>query len=213
MCVHPILIVEAGLTFNQIILSLGNYMNDPTKQATGFKLGSLQRLVNTKDDKNRRNFLDFVERTVRSKFPEYENFLDELHEVHALEKVDVDGLMKEAKIFIDNVNIIQQSVDFGNLSDKSKFHPQDRVLQVLLPVLPEARKKAGYLSDHLKEMSNTFDKLLAFFGENPSDESSRKGFFKKISLFLKDYKVWWIRVLMAAQFLGPIPLTYIGITP
>ncbi|KAF8427296.1 hypothetical protein EV426DRAFT_529656 [Tirmania nivea] len=178
-----------------IILSLGNYMNDANKQATGFKLGSLQRLVNTKDEKNRRNFLDFVEKTVRNKFPEYQSFLDELHECHALERVDVDNLRKEAKIFIDNINNIQQSVDFGNLSDKSKFHPHDRVLQVVLPILPEARKKAGYLSDHLKEMSNTFDKLLTFFGENPSDESARKGFFKKISLFLKDYKASYLKNL------------------
>ncbi|KAI5804008.1 hypothetical protein DFH27DRAFT_480985 [Peziza echinospora] len=171
-----------------IILSLGNYMNDANKQATGFKLGSLQRLVNTKDEKNRRNFLDFVERTVRSKFPQFEEFLEELHECHALEKVDVDNLRKEAKIFIDNVNNIQQSVDFGNLSDKSKFHPQDRTLQVLLPILPEARKKAGYMGDHLKEMSSTYDKLLTLFGEDPTEESARKGFFKKISQFLKDYK-------------------------
>lgn len=164
-------------------------MNDANKQATGFKLGSLQRLVNTKDEKNRRNFLDFVEKTVRAQFPEYKDFLDELHDCHALEKVDVDNLRKEAKVFIDNVNNIQQSVDFGNLSDKSKFHPQDRILQVLLPILPEARKKAEYISDHLKEMSNTYDKLLTFFGENPNDESARKGFFKKISVFLRDFKV------------------------
>ncbi|KAF8471966.1 hypothetical protein BDZ91DRAFT_790995 [Kalaharituber pfeilii] len=171
-----------------IILSLGNYMNDASKQATGFKLGSLQRLVNTKDDKNRRNFLDFVERTVHNQFPEFENFLEELSECHAMEKVDVDNLKKEANIFINNINIVQQSVDSGNLSDKSKFHPQDKVLQVVLPVLPEARKKAGYISDHLQDMSNTFDKLMQFFGEDPSDESARKGFFKKISLFLKDYR-------------------------
>ena len=164
-------------------------MNDANKQATGFKLGSLQRLINTKDDQNRRNFLDFVERTVRSKFPEYEAFLDELYECHSLEKADVDHLMKESKIFIDNINNIQGSVDFGNLSDKSKFHPQDRVLQVLLPILPEARKKAGYISDHLKEMKTTFDQLMTYFGEDPNDESARKGFFRKISQFLKDYKV------------------------
>lgn len=164
-------------------------MNDANKQATGFKLGSLQRLVNTKDEQNRRNFLDFVERTVRSKFPQYDTFLDELHECHALEKMDIDNLLRETKIYIDNVKNIQTSIDFGNLSDKSKFHPQDKVLSTVLPVLAEARKKAGYLSDHLKEVSATYDKLLTFFGEDPSDESARKGFFRKISQFLKDYKV------------------------
>jgi hypothetical protein len=104
--------------------------------------------------------------------------------------VDVDNLMLQAKRFIDNINNIQTSVDSGNLSQPKKFHPQDRVLQVLLPVLPEARKKAGYLTDHLEAMSKTFNDLLTYYGEDHTDESSRKRFFKMISDFVKNYKVW-----------------------
>lgn len=107
--------------------------------------------------------------------------------------MDVDNLMIQAKKFIDNINNIQTSVDSGNLSDPKKFHPQDRVLQVLLPVLPEARKKAGYLKDHLEAMTKTYSDLLTYYGEDHTDESSRKRFFKMISDFVKNYKVWFGR--------------------
>src|SRR5690606_22836389 len=33
-----------------------------------------------------------------------------------------------------------------------------------------------------------YDRLLRFFGEDPTDESSRLGFFRKVSQFLNDYK-------------------------
>lgn len=70
----------------ELILQMGNYMNDTTKQVTGFKLGTLNRLVNVKDDKNQRTFMDYVEMTVRKKFPELEGFIEELHESTQLEK-------------------------------------------------------------------------------------------------------------------------------
>ena len=81
------------------------------------------------------------------------------------------------------------SVDSGNLSEPKKFHPQDRVLQVVLPVLPEARKKAEYLKDYLEAMNKTYADLLTFYGEDPNDENSRKRFFRLISDFVKNYKV------------------------
>lgn len=171
-----------------LILSMGNYMNDTTKQVTGFKLGTLNRLVNVKDDKNQRTFMDYIEMTVRKKFPELEGFIDELHECVTLEKVDVDHLAQQAQKFIGNIHSIQMSVDSGNLSEPKKFHPQDRVLQVVLPILPEARKKSEYLKDYMEAMNKAYADLLTFYGEDPNDENSRKRFFKLISDFVKNYK-------------------------
>lgn len=168
---------------------MGNFMNDATKQVTGFKLGTLNRLVNVKDDKNQRTFMDYVEMTIRNKFPQWEGFADDFLESLALEKADVDHLALQSKRFIDNIKNTQMSVDSGNLSEPKKFHPQDRVLNVLTPILPEARKKAGYLSDHLETMNKTFADLLTFYGEDPNDENSRKRFFKLIADFVKNYKV------------------------
>ena len=101
----------------------------------------------------------------------------------------MDHLAQQAQKFIGNVRSVQMSVDSGNLSEPKKFHPQDRVLQVVLPVLPEARKKAEYLKDYLEAMNKTYADLLTFYGEDPNDENSRKRFFKLISDFVKNYKV------------------------
>lgn len=171
-----------------LILSLGNYMNDATKQATGFKLGTLQRLSNTKDERGQRSFLDFVERTVRLKFPELESFMEELQVAITVQKVDVDNLTKEAKAFIQGIENVQTSLDRGNLSDSRTFHPQDGILDVIRPILPDARRKAGFLKDHLENMLTTYERLLKFFGEDSQDESARQGFFKKVAQFLTDYK-------------------------
>ena len=53
----------------------------------GFKLGTLNRLVNVKDDKNQRTFMDYIEMTVRKKYPELESFVDELSGNAAPKKV------------------------------------------------------------------------------------------------------------------------------
>lgn len=69
-----------------VILTMGNFMNEASKQATGFKLGTLSRLVNVKDDKNQRTFMDYIEMSIRIKFPEWQVFADDLYECVALEK-------------------------------------------------------------------------------------------------------------------------------
>lgn len=65
---------------------MGNFMNDTNKQASGFKLGTLSRLVNLKDDKNQRSLMDYIEMSIRVKFPEWQSFTDDLYECIALEK-------------------------------------------------------------------------------------------------------------------------------
>lgn len=81
--------VRASKAFHgvlNVILTMGNFMNEASKQATGFKLGTLSRLVNVKDDKNQRTFMDYIEMSIRNKFPEWQVFVDDLYECVALEK-------------------------------------------------------------------------------------------------------------------------------
>jgi cytokinesis protein len=59
------------------MLMVGNYMNDSRKQASGFKLQSLQRMVGVKDEHNI-SFLHHVEKVIRTAFPQLESFLEDL---------------------------------------------------------------------------------------------------------------------------------------
>lgn len=63
-----------------------NYMNESTKFSNGFKLGSLARLPLTKDATNDKTFLDLVESTVRTHFPEFDTILEDLAICHKVMK-------------------------------------------------------------------------------------------------------------------------------
>jgi cytokinesis protein len=164
-------------------------MNDPNKQATGFKISSLARLNMVKDNTNETTFADFVERAVRERFPEWEDFVHEIDGVLTTQKLNVDALITDAKKYIDIVKNVQASLDAGSLSDSSKFHPEDRVSQVVQRSMKEARRKAEQLSLYLEEMQGSYKDIMTFFGEDPLDENARRGFFKQFADFVGEWKV------------------------
>ncbi|KAI5282862.1 hypothetical protein KEM54_002530 [Ascosphaera aggregata] len=171
-----------------LILDIGNFMNDSNKQAVGFKLSSLARLGMVKDDKNESTFADLVERIVRNQYPEWERFQEQISGVLGVAKVNVDQLRQDAQKYILNIKNVQSSLDAGNLSDPKKFHPHDRVNQVVQRCMKEARRKAEQMQLYLDEMSKSYDDIMVFYGEDSSDENARRDFFSKLSTFLQEWR-------------------------
>ena len=171
-----------------LILDIGNYMNDSNKQASGFKLSSLARLGMIKDDKNESTFADLVERIVRNQYPQWEGFLDEIGGVVTAQKLNVEQLQTDAKKYIDNIKNIQSSLDSGNLSDPKRFHPQDRVSQVVQRSMKEARRKAEQMQLYLEEMVRSYNDIMTFYGEDSSDDNARRDFFAKLAIFVTEWK-------------------------
>lgn len=63
----------------EVILAFGNYMNSAKRgPAYGFKLQSLDTLVDTKSSDKRMCLLHFIVETIRFKMPEIMNFDSEL---------------------------------------------------------------------------------------------------------------------------------------
>lgn len=172
-----------------LILDIGNYMNDSNKQAVGFKLSSLARLGMVKDKDNESTLLDYVERVVRKQYPQYEGFYEDIAGVLTTQKINIEQLQSDAKKYIDNINNVQSSLDSGNLSDPKKFHPEDRVSQVVQRSMKEARRKAEQMQLYLDEMRRVYDDILTFFGDDNKDENARREFFGKLANFLNEYKV------------------------
>jgi cytokinesis protein len=171
-----------------LILDIGNYMNDSNKQANGFKLSSLARLGMVKDDKNESTFADLVERIVRTQYPEWEGFVDDIWGVVLAQKLNVEQLQVDAKKYFDNIKNIQMSLDSGNLSDPKKFHPQDRVSQVVQRHMKDARRKAEQMQIYLDEMVRSYDEIMIFYGEDVRDENARRDFFSKLAVFVTEWK-------------------------
>ncbi|KJZ71874.1 Cytokinesis protein sepA [Hirsutella minnesotensis 3608] len=171
-----------------LILDIGNYMNDANKQARGFKLSSLARLGMVKDDKNESTLADLVERIVRNQYPEWEGFGNDIGGVLTAQKINIEQLQADAKKYVDNIKNVQMSLDSGNLSDPKKFHPQDRVGQVVQRCMKDARRKAEQMSLYLDEMMKTYTDIMVFYGEDPAEESARRDFFAKLAMFVTEWK-------------------------
>lgn len=172
-----------------LILDIGNYMNDSNKQAIGFKLSSLARLGMVKDDKNESTLMDYVERVVRRQYPQWADFPEDIAGVATAQKLNVEQLAVDAKKYIDNIKNVQMSLDSGNLSDARKFHPEDRVSQVVQRSMKDARRKAEQMQVYLDEMRRVYDDILTFFGDDNKDENARREFFGKLANFVNEYKV------------------------
>lgn len=171
-----------------IIRSVGNFMNDDSKKALGFKLDVLQRLKFMKDDSNTMTFLHYVEKIVRNNFPEDGSFVDELNVLNKMNKIVVEQIETDCQDFQRNVANAITSIEKGNLSLSDQFHPDDQILNVLKGPLDNARLKSSLLSSHLKRTIENYFQLMEFFGENPHDASSRNSFFGKFSGFVLEFK-------------------------
>ncbi|AQZ18969.1 BNI1 (YNL271C) [Zygosaccharomyces parabailii] len=171
-----------------VILAVGNFMNDTAKRAQGFKLSTLQRLTFIKDSTNSMTFLNYVEKVIRDNYPSFNDFLKELEPVLEVTKISIDQLVNDCRDYSQAVINVERSIEIGNLSDSSKFHPLDKVLIKVLPILPEARKKCDLLDDEVRLSIMEFENLMQKYGEDSGDKFAKNTFFKKFADFVQEYK-------------------------
>lgn len=169
-----------------LIREIGNFMN--RKQVHGFKLSSLQKLSFLKDSDNKTTLLHYVEQIVRKAYPEYLGFLQELSLLQETSKISIEQLSQDITTFVNSVQNIGKSIESGNLSDPSKFHPDDKVLKKLKPRLPEAKRKMQLLEAQHELVLKDFEKIMKYFGENTKDTVARSIFLESFLQFTNDFK-------------------------
>uniref|UniRef100_UPI0030FD216E Methylated-DNA--protein-cysteine methyltransferase,Cell division control protein 12 n=1 Tax=Schizosaccharomyces pombe TaxID=4896 RepID=UPI0030FD216E len=177
--------VFKGLLY--LILYLGNYMNDYVRQAKGFAIGSLQRLPLIKNANNTKSLLHILDITIRKHFPQFDNFSPELSTVTEAAKLNIEAIEQECSELIRGCQNLQIDCDSGALSDPTVFHPDDKILSVILPWLMEGTKKMDFLKEHLRTMNTTLNNAMRYFGEQPNDPNSKNLFFKRVDSFIIDY--------------------------
>lgn len=171
-----------------IIRSVGNFMNEDSKRALGFKLDTLQRLKFMKDESNSMHFLHYIEKIIRNTFPEYGSFVDELNSLTHLQNVSIEQIETDCGEFERQINGVVSSLERGNLSDPSVFHPDDEVVSKVKSPMENAKIKLSILKNHLKKTIEEHNSLMIYFGENTKDSHSRNSFFIKFSNFISEFK-------------------------
>uniref|UniRef100_A0AAQ5Y1U3 Formin-like 2a n=1 Tax=Amphiprion ocellaris TaxID=80972 RepID=A0AAQ5Y1U3_AMPOC len=177
----------------EIILALGNYMNSSKRGAVyGFKLQSLDLLLDTKSTDRKITLLHYIANVVKEKYTQVSLFYNELHYVE-----------KAAAVSLENVLLDVKELQRGMELTKREYsmHGHNTMLKDFITHNESKLKK---LQDDAKIAQDAFDEAVKFFGEN-SKTTPPSVFFPVFVRFVKAYRVSWIIEEAGADIDGETP--------
>uniref|UniRef100_A0A665VNV9 Formin-like 1a n=1 Tax=Echeneis naucrates TaxID=173247 RepID=A0A665VNV9_ECHNA len=161
----------------EIVLAFGNYMNSSKRGAAyGFRLQSLDLLLETKSTDRSQTLLQFITNIIEEKYSDLADFHTELHFVDKAALVSLDGMLQDIRM-----------LERGMEMTKKEFLVQDDS-----PVLKEFIKTNSEQLESLIKDSKTaqeaYGSVVEYFGENPKTTQPSM-FFPMFGRFIKAYKV------------------------
>uniref|UniRef100_A0A672SGI4 Formin like 1 n=1 Tax=Sinocyclocheilus grahami TaxID=75366 RepID=A0A672SGI4_SINGR len=159
-----------------IILAFGNYMNSSKRGAAyGFRLQSLDLLLDTKSTDRTQTLMHFIANMVQEKYPELAGFHTELRFVDKAALVSLDSVLQDVR-----------SLERGMEGTKKEFLVQDDI-----PALKEFVKANSDILDSLvkdgKTAQEAYTSVVEYYGENPKTTQPSM-FFPLFVRFIKAYK-------------------------
>ena len=159
----------------EIILALGNYMNSSKRGSVyGFKLQSLDLLLDTKSTDRKMTLLHYIALTVKEKYPELANFFNELHFVDKAAAVSLENVLLDVKELGKGMDLIRREC---SLHDHS----------VLKGFLQSSDTQLDKVQKDAKTAEEAFNNVVNYFGEN-SKTTPPSVFFPVFVRFIKAYK-------------------------
>ncbi|XP_077026936.1 formin-like protein 3 isoform X3 [Tamandua tetradactyla] len=159
----------------EIILALGNYMNSSKRGAVyGFKLQSLDLLLDTKSTDRKMTLLHFIALTVKEKYPDLANFWHELHFVEKAAAVSLENVLLDVKELGRGMELIRREC---SLHDNS----------VLRNFLSTNESKLDKLQRDAKTAEEAYNAVVRYFGESPKT-TPPSVFFPVFVRFIRSYK-------------------------
>uniref|UniRef100_A0A8C4H6U4 Formin-like 1a n=1 Tax=Dicentrarchus labrax TaxID=13489 RepID=A0A8C4H6U4_DICLA len=168
----------------EIVLAFGNYMNSSKKGAAyGFRLQSLDLLLETKSTDRSQTLLHFITNIILDKYPDLVNFHTDLHFVDKAALVSLDGILQ-------NIRSLERGMEMA----KKEFLVQDDSL-VLKEFIKTNSEQLESLVKDSKTAQEAYGSVVEYFGENPKTTQPSM-FFPMFGRFIKAYKV-----MMCGRFL------------
>ncbi|KAK1341183.1 hypothetical protein QTO34_017586 [Cnephaeus nilssonii] len=159
----------------EIILALGNYMNSSKRGAVyGFKLQSLDLLLDTKSTDRKMTLLHFIALTVKEKYPDLANFWHELHFVEKAAAVSLENVLLDVKELGRGMELIRREC---SMHDNS----------VLRGFLSTNEGKLDKLQRDAKTAEEAYNAVVRYFGESPKT-TPPSVFFPVFVRFIRSYK-------------------------
>uniref|UniRef100_A0A8C2Q2G8 Formin-like 2a n=1 Tax=Cyprinus carpio TaxID=7962 RepID=A0A8C2Q2G8_CYPCA len=161
----------------EIILALGNYMNSSKRGAVyGFKLQSLDLLLDTKSTDRKMTLLHYIANVVKDKYQQVSLFYNELNYVEKAAAVSLENVLLDVKE-------LQRGMDL--MRREYSMHGHNTLLR---DFIQQNENKLKKLQDDAKIAQDAFDEVVKFFGEN-SKTTPPSVFFPVFVRFVKAYRV------------------------
>ncbi|KAG6927358.1 formin like 3 [Chelydra serpentina] len=159
----------------EIILALGNYMNSSKRGCVyGFKLQSLDLLLDTKSTDRKLTLLHFIALTVREKYPDLATFWQELHFVEKAAAVSLENVLLDVKELGRGMDLIRR---------ECSIHDNG----VLRSFLGASEGRLEKLQKDAKTAEDAYNTVVRYFGESPKTMPPSV-FFPVFVRFIRSYK-------------------------
>ncbi|XP_073679019.1 formin-like protein 3 isoform X3 [Garra rufa] len=159
----------------EIILALGNYMNSSKRGSVyGFKLQSLDLLLDTKSTDRKMTLLHYIALVVKEKYPELATFYNELHFVDKAAAVSLENVLLDVKELGKGMDLVRREC---SLHDHA----------VLKSFLQTSDTQLDKLQKDAKTSEEAFNNVVLYFGESPKT-TPPSVFFPVFVRFIRAYK-------------------------
>ncbi|XP_028287712.1 formin-like protein 1 [Parambassis ranga] len=160
----------------EIILAFGNYMNSSKRgSAYGFRLQSLDLLLDTKSTDRKQTLLHFIVNIIRDKYPQLQSFYTELHFLDKAAMISLDSIVQDVRSLERGMEVTRREFSVEN---------NNRVLQKFISSntqLLDSLKADG------KTAQDVYESAVEYFGENPKTTPPSM-FFPVFVRFIKAFK-------------------------
>uniref|UniRef100_A0AAY3ZUL7 Formin-like 1a n=1 Tax=Denticeps clupeoides TaxID=299321 RepID=A0AAY3ZUL7_9TELE len=161
----------------EIILAFGNYMNSGKRGAAyGFRLQSLDLLLDTKSTDRKQTLLHFIVSIIQEKYPQLQTFYTELRFVDKASLVSLDSILQDVRSLEKGMDVARKEL---------QEQEESSVLRAFLSsnetLLETVVKDSGTAQE-------VYESAVEYFGENPKANPPSM-FFPVFIRFIKAYKV------------------------
>lgn len=164
----------------EIVLAFGNYLNSNKRgPAYGFKLQSLDTLLDTKSTDKRICLLHYIVQTIRQKFPDLLDFDTELFYIDKAAQVSMENVLTDVTELEKGMDQVRREADVKNKG------PQNIVLR---DFLNNSEDKLRKLKLDSKNAEEAFKQCVEYFGE-ASRNTDANTFFSLLVRFVRAVKV------------------------
>ena len=163
----------------EIILAFGNYLNSGKRgPAYGFKLQSLDALMDAKSADRKKCLLHYIIETVHRKVPEALSWDVDLRFIDKAATVSLENILSDVAELQKGMDLTRKEFELRN-DDKSEKSV------ILRDFLSNAEDKLRRVRADSKAAQDAFSECVEYFGESQTDANAFFGLFAR---FMKTYK-------------------------